>query len=278
MRPHSQSKWKAFHANHVVWSDSICSAALARRLSQPCPRHFWPTLGSWLLPQCCTCWARLDAAALCRPGQDCTAACREGLHPPSEDVRNKQANTEKRIYIFHMLVHLCNCFFRVVLWNVPTANDCVLTPTAWCFLPRLRRKSSKEWRSSRWLTAASITSITWEYVQIHIEGVFKAVHTYKQYTCHGHCGEQSSPWWHVPRTLGWRGSLVWSHSLCCSGKDWGAQGPARTVYQRQIPHCSIGVWTWHGLPNIRTNTKSIRKSYIYKSLLPVPDLAAAVSK
>lgn len=198
-------------------------------------------------------------------------------HRLKKSETNKQTR-KKRIYIFHMLAHLCNCFFRVVLWNVPTANDCVLTPTAWCFLPRLRRKSSKEWRSSRWLTAASITSITWEYVQIHTGGVFKAVHTCKQYTCHGHCGEQSSPWWHVPRTLGWRGSLVWSHSLCCSGKGWGAQGPAQTVYHRQIPHCSIGVWTRHGLPNIRTNTKSIRKSYIYKSLLPVPDLAAAVSK
>lgn len=274
MRPHSQSKCTAFHGNHVVWFDGICSAAPAVRLSQPCPRRSWPTLGSWLLPQCCTCWARLDAAALCRPGPDCTAACREGTHPPSEEVQNKQEHK----HIFSELVNLCICFLRVVLWNVgPTANDWVLTPTAWCFLPRLSRKSSKEWRSSRWLTAASITSITWDHVQIHTERVFKAVHTYKLCTCSGHCGEQSSPWWHVPGTLGWRGSLVWSHSLYCSGKDWGAQGPAQTVYHRQIPHCSIGVYTRHGLPNIHTDTKSICKSYI-KSLLLVSDSAAAVSK
>lgn len=44
-----------------------------------------------------------------------------------------------------------------------TANDCGLTPTAWCFRPRLSKKSSREWRSSRWLTAASITSITWNH-------------------------------------------------------------------------------------------------------------------
>lgn len=200
-------------------------------------------------------------------------------HHLKKSKTNKNTNTQKKKSFSSQLIHLYNCFSRVVLWNVgPTANDWVLTPTAWCFLPRLSRKSSKEWRSSRWLTAASITSITWEHVHIHTGRAFKAAHTYKLYTCSGQCGEQSSPWWHVPGTLGWRGSLVWSHSLCCSGKDWGAQGPAQTVYHRQIPHCSIGVWTRHGLPNIHTDTKSICKSYIYKSLLPVSDLAAAVSK
>lgn len=171
-----------------------------------------------------------------------------------ESKTNKNTNTEKELFFSIAHSFLFFLFWdELLLWNFGhTANDWVLTPTAWCFLPRLSRKSSKEWRSSRWLTAASITSITWDYVQIHI--VFKAAHKCKQYTCSGHCGEQSSPWWHVPGTLGWRGNLVWSHSLYCSGKDWGAQGPAQTVYHRQIPHCSIGVYTRHGLPNIHTDT------------------------
>lgn len=46
--------------------------------------------------------------------------------------------------------------------NILTVNDWVLTPTAWCFLPRFIKKSSKVCRSSRWLTAASITNITWK--------------------------------------------------------------------------------------------------------------------
>ena len=41
-----------------------------------------------------------------------------------------------------------------------TEKDSTFTPTAWCFLPRLQRYSSRQAKFSRWLTAASITSIT----------------------------------------------------------------------------------------------------------------------
>lgn len=91
------------------------------------------------------------------------------------------------------------------------------------------------------------------HTQIHKQSVHKKKKPYIVkcvYTCGGHCGGRCSPWWHVPGTQGWRGSLVWSHSLYCSGKGWAAQGPAQTVCHRQIPHCSIAVYTRHGFPNI----------------------------
>lgn len=98
-----------------------------------------------------------------------TQRCRVGLAQTAlqhvekglTHLLKKKHNWEKQT-IFSQLTDMWNCFFiKVAIWNVvPTANDCVLTPTAWCFLPRLSRKSSKEGRSSRWLTAASITSIT----------------------------------------------------------------------------------------------------------------------
>lgn len=142
---------------------SICSPAPAASLSQPCPRRFWPTLGSWLLPQRCTCWARLDAGTLCRPGPDYTAACREGTHPQSKETQNKQTEGGKK-HVFSPYVYKKYVWMSEKLHYVDhTANDCGLTPTAWCFRPRLSKKSSREWRSSRWLTAASITSITWNH-------------------------------------------------------------------------------------------------------------------
>lgn len=48
-------------------------------------------------------------------------------------------------------------------------------------------------------------------------------------TCGGHGGTVLSPWWHDQGTPGWKGSLVWSHSLCYSWKDLGVRGPAQTV-------------------------------------------------
>lgn len=68
---------------------------------------------------------------------------------------------------------------------------------------------------------------------------------------------KDSPWWYDPETRGWIGSLVWNHSLYCSGKGWAAQGPAQTIYHRQIPHRSIGTLTYMALVQkyIQTNKK-----------------------
>lgn len=70
--------------------DLTAQRAPLRRLSRPCPPRSRPSLGSWLLPRRCTCWARLGAAAPCRPGPDCTAACREGIHPPADKHEKKK--------------------------------------------------------------------------------------------------------------------------------------------------------------------------------------------
>ena len=112
MQPHSQSKCTAFHGNHIEWFDSIWSVAPSARLSQPCPHRSWPTLGSWLLPRCCTCWARPDAAAPCRPGPDCTAACREGPHPPSEEVQNKPEYKHTQSTYYTLRIKLWNKFLE----------------------------------------------------------------------------------------------------------------------------------------------------------------------
>lgn len=94
--------------NHAARFVSICSPAPAAFLSQPCPRRFWPTLGSWLLPQRCTCWARLGAGTLCRPGPDYTAACREGTHPQSKETQNKQTEGGKK-HVFSLLMYIKIC-------------------------------------------------------------------------------------------------------------------------------------------------------------------------
>lgn len=189
----------------------------------------------------------------------------------------KKSKTNKNTHFFSQLIQIAfsESYYEMLILQQMTG--------CWLQLPDA---SSRGWAESPlrseghpggWLLHRSqaLPGITCKYI---IQRVFKTAHKYKRYTCSGYGGEQNSPWWHVPGTRGWRGSLVWSHSLDCSGKDWGAQGPAQTVYHRQIPHCSIGVYTRHGLPNIHTDTKSICKSYIYKSLRLVSDLAAAVSK
>lgn len=88
-------------------------------------------------------------------------------HHLKKSKTNQNTNTHKA-HIIHCALSCEINSLRAVQWKVDhTANASVLTPTAWCFLPRLSRKSSKEWRSSRWLTAASITSITWDHVITH---------------------------------------------------------------------------------------------------------------
>lgn len=106
--------------NHAARLISICSPAPAACLSQPCPRRFWPTLGSWLLPQRCTCWARLAAGMLCRPGPDYTAACREGTHPQSKEAQNKQAHRDKTVFFFPYLYkkNMCKCLTSCNMWLI----------------------------------------------------------------------------------------------------------------------------------------------------------------
>ncbi len=61
--------------------------------------------------------------------------------------------------------------------SVLTVKDWVFTPTVWCFLPRFNKKSSNVCRSSRWLTAASITNITWTNTQSVLSWVYMAVNS-----------------------------------------------------------------------------------------------------
>lgn len=202
-------------------------------------------------------------------------------HQLEKPKTNKNTNTQKEKHIFLQLIHLRNCFsksctikrFSYSKW-LRVDSHCLMLP------PKVEQKVLQRVKVVQVADCCIDHKHHLHHAQryMQIRRTFENVHKHQLYTCSGQCGGRSSPWWHVPGTRGWRGSLVWSHSLYCSGKDWGAQGPAQTVYHRQIPHCSIGVYTWHGLPNIRTDTKSSSKSYIYKSLLLVSDLAAAVSK
>jgi len=140
----------------VIWQQLLSSPPLCASVGL-----VLPVLGPSLAHGC------YHNAVHVEPGL--TQQCRVGLAQTAlqhvekglTHLLKKTHNWEKQT-IFSQQTDMWNCFFiKVSIWNVgPTANDCVLTPTAWCFLPRLSRKSSKEGRSSRWLTAASITSIT----------------------------------------------------------------------------------------------------------------------
>lgn len=131
MWPTHRANVQRFMANHVTPFFSMRPPAPAGRFSQPCPRRFWPTLGSWLLPQRCTCWAKLGAGTLCRPGPDYTAACREGPHPQSEEAQNKQAHRKKkRCFFFSPLyINMCKCLKSCTMWIIQQ------TTVVWLPLP-----------------------------------------------------------------------------------------------------------------------------------------------
>lgn len=207
-----------FHGNHVEWFDSNCSAAPTVCLNQPCPCRSWPTLGSWLPPQCCTCWARLDAEALCRPGPDCTAAYREGTHPPPEGVQNKQVHKHTRRHT-HMVTKPTD-FFNIsfisefafwefslklyywmlflqqmtVCWlQLPDASS-----QGWAENPPRSEGHPGGWLLHRLQASPAIRHMQKKQVQKHIHTSKGFIMVHEKgfkclYTCGGHCGELSSP-------------------------------------------------------------------------------------